>query len=153
MTGSGFVGTRWFRRSLQTDDYSCGPRSVFAVVRHFVRSVTYAQVLRALRPSAENGTSIAPMLRFLRRHRLRVGYRPTMKFADLWHALGRGAVVIVHLDGDHLAVCHAASDRYVWLADPSLRRMLGRRLTRKRFRQRWTRWGLVIRNPDAGRAR
>jgi hypothetical protein len=30
-----FIGTRSFPRSLQLDDYSCGSRAVYSVMRHF----------------------------------------------------------------------------------------------------------------------
>ena len=44
-----FVGTRDFRRSLQLDNFSCGARSVYAVLQHFDAAMPYAQVIRKLK--------------------------------------------------------------------------------------------------------
>jgi len=38
--------------------------------------------------------------------------------------------VLVDLDGTHWGAVHAASDGYVWLADPSLGKLLRRRISR-----------------------
>lgn len=70
------------------------------------------------------------------------GHRPNLTWRDLVKVLSRGAVVIAHLDRDHLAVAHRADDNFVYLADPSLPR-LG--ISRARFlRDRFRRWGLVV---------
>lgn len=144
-----FVGTKSFPRSLQLDDYSCGSRAVYSVMRHFSVTRPHWLLKSQLGTKPDTGTTVHQMIRVLRRHGLRVGYRPNLGWRELVQALRVEAVVIVHLDGEHLAVAHALDHRKVWLADPSLLRCPGRTQTRRKFLSRWTRWGLVVRRSGA----
>ncbi|AKF87033.1 hypothetical protein MFUL124B02_36480 [Myxococcus fulvus 124B02] len=140
-----FIGTKKFPRSLQLDSWSCGSRAVHAVLRHFGVHWPHRLLQAHLGTNPDTGTAVHQMIRVLRGHALRVGYHAHLSWLELGHALNAGAVVIVHLDGDHLGVAHGVDDEHVYLADPSTTRLLGRRQTRQKFLSRWTRWGLVVR--------
>ena len=139
------LGTSDFKRSFQLDDYSCGPRSAYMIARHFgIWWVPYLKVKKDLK-TTEDGVTVRPILEFFRKHKLKTSYKPTMYFRDLKAALSRDAVVMVHVNGDHLAVVHGVTDSHVYLADPSIVRTLGRRITKETFFRRWSRWGITVR--------
>jgi len=139
------LGTADFKRSYQLDDYSCGAHSAYMIARHFgIWWVPYTKVKRQLKTN-EDGTTLRPILQFFRKHKLKTNYRPNMYFKDLKGALARDAVVMVHVDGDHLAVVHGMTDSHVYLADPSIVRTFGRRVTKETFLRRWSRWGITVR--------
>jgi ABC-type bacteriocin/lantibiotic exporter with double-glycine peptidase domain len=145
-----------FLRSIQLDSFSCGSHSVFMVLRFFGITLRHGRVKTLLGTNPETGTTIEPMVRLLRRRGLRVGYRPKIGWRGLLSALARGRVAIVHLDGDHLAVVHgvvrSAEGYNVLIADPSLFRCRGRRITTTQFlRERWTGWALLVSRPSAAR--
>ena len=136
------VGTLAFPRKLQFDQFTCGSRSVHAACKHYGLDVSHDEIMEGL-GTDENGTAATPIVRFLREQGLRAGYHPRMTFQQLENALGRGAVVIVDLNGTHWAIAIAMSEDYVWLSDSSLRR-IGRRTSRARFRERWARLGIIV---------
>jgi len=138
------IGTLDFKRSFQIDFHTCGPTSAYMVARHFNSRVSYSTVKEELNPNREWGTSIRALINFFRKRKFRVGYRPSMRFKELKRALARGAIVMVHIDGDHLGVVHAVSQEEVYLADPSIWRTWGNRIPKERFFERWGNWGLVI---------
>ena len=145
VVGVAMLGTADFKRSFQLDDYSCGPRSAYMIVRHFgIWWAPYLKVKKDLK-TTEDGVTVRPILQFFRKHKLKTRYMPTMYFRDLKAALSRDAVVMVHVDGDHLAVVHGVTDSHVYLADPSVMRTLGRRITKETFFRRWSRWGITVR--------
>jgi predicted RNA-binding Zn-ribbon protein involved in translation (DUF1610 family) len=120
-----------------------------AVLRYYGRSLTLADVKQALGTN-EDGTSMAPMERLLRRKGLAVTRYARMSMADLERALGRG-VVIVEVDCDHVAVVHDIDHRNVHIADSAVPRCPGLSQTRDRFRKRWDHKGLVVTDPVNGR--
>ena len=140
------IGTTRFARLLQFDDWSCASRSVQAVLKFFRITRPHWLLKSQLGTTPDTGTTVHQMIRVLRRHGLRVGYRPNFSWRELVQALRTDAVVIVHLDGDHIAVAHGVDGTHVYLADPSVIRLRGRRQARRKFLERWTRWGLVVRD-------
>lgn len=140
-----FIGTKKFTRLMQFDDWTCASRSVQAVLQFFGIAHPHGLLKSQLGTRPDTGTKVSSMILVLRRNGLRVGYRPHLSWRALVHALKVGAVVIVHLDGDHLGVVHGVDDEHVHIADPSITRLLGRRQTRRKFLSRWTRWGLAVR--------
>jgi ABC-type bacteriocin/lantibiotic exporter with double-glycine peptidase domain len=143
------AGATHFRRSLQLDFYSCGARSVFAVLRHFDRALPYPAVKKRLGTSWSHGTSVLPMVKLMRARGLRVGHRPLMSWRELIRALKRNAAVLVHLDGDHLAVVHGADAQRVYLADPALTRCLWRSQPSSRGGRGGGSWFHTAQGPDA----
>ena len=140
-----FIGTTHFTRSIQLDSWSCGSQVVFSALRHFGVHRPHRLLQIQLGTNPSSGTSVSSMIRVLREQGLRVDYRPHLNWRELLNALKVGAVVVVHLDGDHFGTAFGADDEHVYLADPSVTRLLGRRQTRRKFLARWTRWGLVVR--------
>jgi ABC-type bacteriocin/lantibiotic exporter with double-glycine peptidase domain len=134
---TGVDGVVAFPRSRQRDGYSCGSRSVYAVIRHFGRAGDHASVAAAL-GTTEEGTAATPMIAYLRRRGLRAGRHPRLRLAGLRRAFAAGKVAIVDFGGVHWAVAHAMDDDHVWVADPSAYGTPGTRMTRAEFRRRWT---------------
>ena len=139
------IGTGLFPRSLQKDDYSCGARAVYMIAKYFRLPHRYKEVKKAVGTTEDSGTSVKPMIRFFREHQLKTNHQPQMRFRDLRRALKNGAVVLVYLDGDHYGVVHAVTSEFVYLADPSLVRQLGRRTSKRVFKKRWKNWGITVR--------
>jgi ABC-type bacteriocin/lantibiotic exporter with double-glycine peptidase domain len=137
------IGTLDFPRRIQWDRYSCGARCALAIAEHFGVDADYDDVAAAVNLT-EKGTSRTPIMRFLRGCGLRVSYREHMSWAQLEAALGKDSVVLVDLDGDHWSVVHAVNEDYVWMANPSLRQQLGRRVDREDFEARWTGLGVSV---------
>ena len=140
-----FIGFKSFPRSVQFDDYTCGSRAVYSVLTHFDVQCPHHALKAELGTTPERGTAVHQMIRVMRLHGMKVGYRPYLNWRAVVKALGAGAVVIVHLDGDHLGTVFAADERHVHLADPSLLRCFGRKQPRREFFRRWSNWGLVVR--------
>ena len=138
MTGAGA-----FRRSIQLNGYSCGARSVFMIARHYGIRCTYREVVTQLQLTKE-GTRVKRILQFFQQHTLRVYRSSKMTLKELEKHLQQQAIILVHVDGDHFAVVYGMDDHFVYMADPSIIRLFGRRITRERFKQRWTNWGVVV---------
>jgi len=134
-----------FYRSTQEDGYSCGAHSVYMILRHFGRSVSYKETIRRL-GTTEDGTDVIPIIKTLRYFDLRVGYYPRLRYTRLQHLLGLEAVCLVHLDTSHFGVVHGTTARRVFLADPSYRKMKHHRsLSVDRFKERWSNWAISAR--------
>ena len=138
------IGYRNFPREIQFTNHTCGPCSAFAIALFFSVGAEYAEVKEELRTNVD-GTSNNNIIKFLRSRDLRVSPRSRMTWRELQLALTDGCVVVVDLDGDHCGVVHGADDKNVYLMDPSLRRMIGRRLPISEFMERWDRGGISVR--------
>lgn len=142
------VGTppKEFKRTIQQDKYSCGAHATYMILHHFDVETTYEKTKKRLGTNPDWGTSVVSMVSLFRKHRLRVGYYPFMRYRKLISALNLGAIVLVHLDGGHFGVVHGMSSTSVYLADPSYRKMGSRRtLSVREFQGRWTNWALTVR--------
>lgn len=132
-----------FPRTIQLDDHSCGVQVLRAVLAYYERDVGVFDIHWEL----EDKEGLAdPLIReVLARHDLRCrllqnGWR------KLEGAINREQPVIVSLDDeDHWAVVFGHSPSHIYLMDPSLRRLVGHRVTRARFAKRWDNWGLAVR--------
>ena len=134
-----------FYRSIQEDGYSCGAHSVYMILRHFGKGVSYTETVRLL-GMTEDGTDIIPIIKTLRHFDLRVGYYPRIRYSRLQHLLELKAVCLVHLDSSHFGVVHGVTSKRVFLADPSYRKMKDRRsLAVERFKERWSNWAISAR--------
>lgn len=142
-----FVGTPKFRTSYQKDDYSCGARCVYMILRHFGRKVKYSRVKDQCLTTVQNGTNVSALIGTLRFYGLKVGARPRMAVRGLRKALKSNAVVLVHVDGDHFAVVHGRDHRFTYIADPDPSRGKIKKHNNAVFAERFTRWGLVVSDP------
>jgi ABC-type bacteriocin/lantibiotic exporter with double-glycine peptidase domain len=94
--------------------------------------------------TTEEGTSATPMIAYLRSLGLRAARHNRMRIRQLERALGAGRIAIVDLDGTHWSLVHAMSRDHVWLADPSSFSMPRARMSRAKFRTRWTRMCILV---------
>lgn len=141
-----FVGTPKFRTSYQKDDYSCGARCVYMILRHFGRKVKYNKIKDQCLTTVENGTTVAALSGVLRFYGLKVGVRPKMAVRGLRNALRQKAVILVHVDSEHYAIVYGRDHKRTYVADPI--RGLGGKRNNTLFAERWNRWGLVISDPE-----
>lgn len=133
-----------FQRSIQLDDYSCGAHCALMVLRHFGDATSMSQ-LKVELGTTKTGTSPTAIQRVLRARGMRVGLRPRLKIAELVNALEEGKLAIVYLDEEHYGVAYHASDSSIYLADPSILRLVGREVPRAKFLRRWTsHWALLV---------
>jgi ABC-type bacteriocin/lantibiotic exporter with double-glycine peptidase domain len=148
------IGTKDFKRCWQMDEYSCGARSVYMILRHYGFKISYREVKEGVECDPD-GTEVKPIRRFLKEFGLPMRYQPTMYMKDLKKALADGGVVIVAVDGDHYAVVHGMDlkKKVMAIADPAPARCFWRTQPAKAFRKRWNYWGLVVFPPRAKAAR
>lgn len=140
------IGYADFPRTVQFRGYTCGPCCAYSIATFFGADVSYGDVKDAL-GTDRDGTEERSIVKFLRAHGMRVKPRPRLAWRELLKGLAQKYVVLVGLDGDHYGVVHAydADEDEVYLADPSIRRQLGRRVSSERFRSRWDGDGVLIR--------
>jgi ABC-type bacteriocin/lantibiotic exporter with double-glycine peptidase domain len=133
-----------FKRSIQCDSYTCGVHSVAMIVRYFGYSTPFKELKRELNCTPARGTPVHAMIKAMRSRRLRVRHNYRMRFRELQASLRRRELLLVHLDGDHFGVVHGFDSQFVYLADPSIVRLIGRKMTHTAFRKRWTNWSLAV---------
>lgn len=138
-----------FPRTLQATDYTCAPCCVHAVLEYHNCGESLSAIKEGL-GTTEDGTSSSAVVQFLRDRGFSASMRSWMTMSDLERVLARG-VLIADVDGDHFAVVHAIDDTWVYISDPSLVRLPGRRQRRSTFRARWNRTGIVVVDPENGR--
>lgn len=142
-----FVGVHYedFAISRQLDDYSCGSRCVYMVLRHLSRSCTHTRLKEKLGTDRQDGTSERAMRKLFRQRGLKATVSE-LSWPSLKKALARGAILIVTVDdGEHYIVVHGMTHDEVHLADPLEYLPRRRVMSRRKFLDRWDRWGLVIR--------
>jgi ABC-type bacteriocin/lantibiotic exporter with double-glycine peptidase domain len=140
-----FVGTPHFRASYQQDDFSCGARSTYAILRHFGKKVKYSVVKTQCLTTEANGTNVQSIVGVLRFYGLMVAVRPGMSIRGLRNALKQGAVMLVHVDDDHFAVVYGRDRKHTYIADPNRRHI--RKHLNAVFKERWNKWALTVRLP------
>lgn len=145
------VGVAAFPRTRQRDGFSCGPRSVLAVARHFGYDLDHDEVAEAV-GTTEEGTAATPMIAYLRSLGLRSGHHSALRLASLEAALAAGKIAIVDLGGTHWSVAHAMNSSHVWMADPSSFSTFGGRTSRAKFRSRWSGYTILVSAPVPRRA-
>lgn len=144
VTGEMFVGQSNFSRSFQLNTYTCAPRCVYMVLRHFGVAANFNAIERGLKTD-RNGTTPGNILRYLRKRGF-VTRAENMTLPRLAEVLTvEDQVVIAYVDNDHVAVVYGMDEDSVYIADPSLARSLRHKISRARFRARWDRAGIVVR--------
>lgn len=139
------VHPKKFYRSVQQDGFSCGAHSVYMILRHFGRDVSYKDTVKRLGTN-HDGTNVIPIITTLRYFDLRVGYYPRLRYRRLQRLLSLDAICVVHLDRSHFGVVHGTTAQRVFLADPSYKKMKDRRsLSVDRFKKRWNNWAISAR--------
>ena len=139
-------GRRFFPRTIQLDDHSCGVHVAHCINKWQNIDVPYKSLYRMLECTEEDGTSDTLLERYFRKNGLRAWRRYGLTLADLKKQLDRGAVVIAHVDEGHYVTVHGIGAYWVYLSDPSWPRCPGRVQSRKKFKSRWgsMRWGLIV---------
>lgn len=135
-------------RSIQWDQYSCGARSTWSVMRYFkprqtppVETLIYELILRR----GNNYTDEDDIVEYLRSQGLRAKRPTSLSIKDVQKALFRGGLVIGDFDDfEHYAVVHGMSDERVYIADSSLVRCPGRSHTWKKFKKRFSERGIRV---------
>lgn len=143
------MGISVFKRSIQLDNYTCGAHSVSMILHHFGDRTPFRTLKKELGSHPDKGTTVHAILRAFRSRNFSVTRNCSMSMRDLKKALKEDCLVLAHVDGDHYVVVHDFKDGFVFVADPSILRLLGRKQTQAQFRKRWTSWGLVVRPRDA----
>lgn len=136
-----YIGTANFKVSRQRDDYSCGARCVYMILRHFGRKVRYSKIKEQCLTTS-NGTNVHSLLGVLRFYGLEVGVRPKMSIRSLRDSLKKNAVVLVHVDVEHFAVVYGRCRRFTYIADPD--KTAPNKHLNSVFKVRWNCWGLVV---------
>lgn len=134
-----------FQRSIQLDSYSCGVHSVAMILHHLGDRTPFRKLRKELACSPENGTTVNAMLRAFRTRGFSVRRECQMSIRSLKKELEQKNLVLAHVDGNHFVVVHDFTKEHIFVADPSLVRLLGPKQTQGAFRKRWASWGLIVR--------
>lgn len=146
LDASDVIGVTQFPRFIQYDNHSCYARCVQSIL-WFHRKLTPIMLIRKALRTDEDGTGETVVIKYLRRRKFRVGVRGSLTMRQITEGLRQGAVILAYVDTDHVAVVHGIDKRYVYISDPSVTRMPGRRITREAFRRRFDRAGLIVQGP------
>jgi ABC-type bacteriocin/lantibiotic exporter with double-glycine peptidase domain len=115
------------------------------ILHHFGDRTPYRKLLKELECHPDKGTTVHAILRAFRMRGFSVQRNCHMNMRDLKKAITSRHLVLAHVDGDHYVVAHDFNEEHIYVADPSIVRLLGRRQTHAEFRKRWTSWGLIVR--------
>ena len=131
-----------FPRSIQLDGYSCGAKSVYAILRYYSKRCYPLSVEQELHTTYE-GTSISNIKRVIKRHGLK--YR---KIRNLKSAIDKGYPVLVSTHGHwHYSVVYGYSKTHYFVMNPSLGEMgsLSCAVRKREFKRVRDGWALEIR--------
>ena len=131
-----------FPRSIQLDGYSCGAKSVYAILRYYNIRCTRLSVEKKLHTTYE-GTSIGDIKRVLKGYGLK--YR---KVEKLKIAIDQGDPVLVSTHGHwHYSFVYGYSSSHYFVMNPSLGEMgsFSCVIAKKKVKRMWDGWALEIR--------
>jgi predicted double-glycine peptidase len=140
------IGFETFPRKIQLTDYTCGPCSVWSIIKKYSDDIDYQSVKVGVKCD-EDGTYPDDVVKYLRKQNMRVCVMEQMDLDDLICSLALGYCVMSSFDKDHFAVIYGydeRSDEFL-ISDPSLIRWPIRRIPYKNFMNRWDRDGLLVR--------
>ncbi|MDP1675313.1 MAG: cysteine peptidase family C39 domain-containing protein [Bacteroidota bacterium] len=135
-----------FSRSVQIDQYSCGAKSTYMVLKYFGKRCTHESVERQLGTTIE-GTSRKDIKRVLKEYGLNIQVNSNMGIRDLKSAIKTGSPVIVSLYSNcHYSVVYGFSDTQIFVMNPSLGEMGSIKITvrKSEWREIFDRWGVVV---------
>jgi predicted double-glycine peptidase len=134
--------TRGFPRKIQLNDYSCAARCTQMALAFYGKRMPFDQIVHGIRTN-EDGTYMTNVAAFLRRQNLKIGIYRDLKLDALRDKLLKG-IAIVDVDGDHVAMVHDIDSTHVHIADPSVVRCYFAKQTRRKFRNRWSGWTMIV---------
>ena len=132
-----------FPRQLQLDRHTCSVQTVRSILMHFGRYASHHQVRRELE-TTRNGTFIANIIGYLQRQGFLVWTHDAGDLNVIRRAIQNGCPVITFVDNDHMTAVFGYSDDAFYMMDPSLRKLIGTRITIDTFVSRWDREALVV---------
>jgi hypothetical protein len=115
-----------FTRCIQLfDNYSCGAKSVFTILRYYSKICTPESVEEQLHTD-EDGTSVSDIKRVLKRYGLAFQTLRKPGLRDLKAAIDDGCPILITLnDGEHYAVVYGYSSSHIFVSNPSLNILTG----------------------------
>ncbi|MGA2624141.1 MAG: cysteine peptidase family C39 domain-containing protein [Bacteroidota bacterium] len=131
-----------FPRCVQLDLYSCGAKSVYAILKYFKKRCNLGSVEEALRTDYY-GTTVDDIKRVLRENKVAFKELKKATLKDIRRAIDENHPVLVSVGEDsHYCVVYGYSDTHVFVMDPLIT-SLKCAIAIKEWRERWDRWGLV----------
>jgi ABC-type bacteriocin/lantibiotic exporter with double-glycine peptidase domain len=139
-----------FPKSIQLDEYSCGAKSVYCILKYFGKRCTPRSVERLL-DTDEDGTDISDIKRVFKRYHLncRIPRKPGLR--DLKTAIDDDCPILITLyDDEHYSVVYGYSSGHIFVINPSLDftedgvGSLRCAVSKSEFRKIFDRWGIVI---------
>ncbi len=139
---------RGFRRIVQLDGFSCGARSVQAILSYYGIYRSSRTIERKFRTTWE-GTDASDIVKVLRSCGLVVRTYREMGLREIRKAIDNEYPIIVMLfDGWHWSVCYGYSQDHIFLMNPSINFLIMGSIfcavRKDRFRKQWDRWALGV---------
>jgi ABC-type bacteriocin/lantibiotic exporter with double-glycine peptidase domain len=140
-------------RSIQIDRYSCGAQCAFMVLKRFGKARNIEAVENELGTTSE-GTTEEAIIYLMRKRGLTVSIfrrsSPHVKpVRSIERHIKKDAPVIAYMKTrteDHWVVVYGYSYTSFLILDPSPKNTLGVKISRARFRRRWSGYGMAISN-------
>lgn len=124
----------------QPNDYTCGPKSLWMVLRYFKKRVSMAELMRLCETTEKTGTRRAMMKRALQNLHFTVHSSHHASLRDIERWIGKGVPVIIDFreweeDIVHFAVVVGVTGTRITLNDPA--HGAGITISHKEFLERW----------------
>jgi len=133
-----------FPRQLQLDRHTCAVQTVRSVLAFFGHYASHHQVRCELETTRKNGTSIDEVEGLLERKGLCVRFYAGSNLNVIRRAIRNNCPVIALVDTDHMAAIFGYGKDSFYMMEPSLRRLIGTRISTNAFVSRWDREALVV---------
>ena len=141
-----------FPRSIQLNQYSCGAKSTYTILKYFGKKCTPQSVEKALRTD-EDGTAVSDIKRVFKQYGLQCRTLRMPMIKDLKAAIDGGCPVLISLyEGEHYAAFFGQSRTHAFVMNPSLDATedgvgsVSVAVTLEKFRKIWDRWGIVVKS-------
>lgn len=136
-------GTKTFPRSIQLNNYTCGPRCVHSIFKYFKLRVPYKNIEKLCKTTPK-GTYAYCIVQALLKHRLSAAIWATISKKQIRNLLDMGRVLLCYVDDDHYVVVHGMDNKWVYLSDPLPTSTEGVKMKHKTFKKRFDKWCISI---------
>jgi ABC-type bacteriocin/lantibiotic exporter with double-glycine peptidase domain len=134
-----------FPRSIQLDEYSCGIRCAYMIMKYYKRPMTLKAIREEMKFTPE-GVDEDMLRAFFLKQKMKATRINQVTVHRITEYIDEGLPVLVDMDLDHLVVVYGYNKTSLFVADPSINRSPYCRHTNRRFMSRWDGWAMRVEN-------
>ena len=135
-----------FPRSIQLDEYSCGIRCAYMIMKYYKKQMTLKAIRKEMKFTPE-GVDEAMLRAFFSKQKMKATRINQPSVRRITEYVDEGLPVLVDMDTDHLSVVYGYNGTSLFVADPSINRSPYCRHTNRRFMNRWDGWAMRVEDP------